>query len=412
MQDTKNIGLRGVTVADTRISLVDGAQGQLLYRGYDIRSLARDATYEEVTFLLLMGRLPSAAELQATRERLAYSRGVPTGLLSYLRTRSPHAQPMDVLQGAIPVLADYDPHLGASDRGRLVRSSLRLIGATAMAVAAWHHVRRGHDLFPLDADLSHAGAFLQALQGRRPSPDEERLVDTLLILHAEHAFNASTFAAREVASTQAHLHASVCSAVGALSGALHGGANARVMQMLLDIGAPENVDAWLEQRLAAGQRVMGLGHAVYKTEDPRAAILREVAERALAGRPEEAYFRLALRVEERARQLLRERKGLDLFPNVDFYSSPILYALGLTPDEFPAFFAVARVVGWCAHVIEERLAEAQPRAALYRPDAHYVGRHCGPQGCRFVPIDARGAGCPCGREFDGCTEDEALRDLQ
>jgi citrate synthase len=271
--------------------------------------------------------------------------------------------------------------------------------------------RPGAACAPADPETSHAAAFLEMLWGRPATDDQERLMDVLLILHAEHTLNASTFAAREVASTRAHLYASVSAAVGALSGPLHGGANARVMEMLLEIGSPENVEPWIRKRLAAGQRVMGLGHAVYRTEDPRARILRETAERALAGGAEEHWLDLARRVEEVGHRLLKEEKGLDLYPNVDFYSGPILHALGLPVEMFPAFFAVSRVAGWCAHVIEEQFAEAQPRATIYRPESAYVGRYCGPQGCAYVPLEARGAGCPCGVEFEGCAEITSVEEL-
>jgi citrate synthase len=318
---------------------------------------------------------------------------------------------MDVIQAAVAALADHDPDLDAGDREAFVRQSLRLVARTATAAVAWLRMRNGAEPPPVHGELSLAADAMYGLAGREPGPDEVRLMDTLLVLHAEHALNASTFAAREVASTMAHLYASVSSAVGALSGPLHGGANARVMQMLLEIGSPDRVEAWVSERIDSGQRVMGLGHAVYRTEDPRAAILRRVAARALAGRDEERWLALGLEVEAVARRQLREKKGLDLYPNVDFYSSPVLYALGLPIDMFPAFFAMSRTSGWCAHVIEERFAEAQPRPALYRPASHYTGRFCGDQGCRWVPIEQRGAGCPCGRELAGCDEAASLSEM-
>jgi citrate synthase len=409
--DIRNIGLRGVIVADTRISLVDGVRGRLLYRGYPIRDLAARASYEEVVYLLLMGRLPTAEELEVTCALLAEARPLPEPVRECLRSRNPQAHTMDVLQGTVAALTDHDPDLGRAERPAMVRSALRLIARMASVMAAWAHIRRGSSPPEVAEQPSHAAAFLAALWGRPPTADEARLMDTLLVLHAEHTFNASTFSAREVASTRAHMYAAVGAAVGALGGALHGGANARVMEMLLEIGTLERVEPWVRRRLASGQRVMGLGHAVYRTEDPRATILREVAQATLAGRPEETWLNLARKVERVSRRLLKETKGLDLYPNVDFYSGPILYALGLPTEMFPAFFAASRVAGWCAHVIEEQLAEAQPRAALYRPASHYAGRYCGPQGCRFIPLEDRGAGCPCGHDFRGCTELESIAEL-
>jgi citrate synthase len=233
-------------------------------------------------------------------------------------------------------------------------------------------------------------------------------MDVLLVLHAEHTFNASTFAVREVASTKASLYMSVASGVGALSGPLHGGANARVMEMLMKIGDASAVEPWVRGRIESGQRVMGFGHAVYRTEDPRAGVLREVAQRTLAGRPEQKWFALALEVDRVTRALLREIKGLTLYPNVDFYSGGILSALGLANESFPAFFAVSRVSGWCAHFVEEEFSEAQPKSVIYRPEANYVGRYCGPSGCSFVPLEQRGLGCPCGKDVEGCTEEQCL----
>jgi citrate synthase len=404
--DIKNIGLRGITVADTRISLVDGLRGQLLYRGYHIRDLAAKATYEEVVHLLLLDRLPTAREQALVRAKLAAGRRLPDEVWTYLTLRHADARPMDVIQGAVPLLADHDPDLDAAGRPAMVRSSLRLIGRLGTIVAAWLYQRRGEPLADTFADpaVSHARALMQMFLGREASEDEERLMDILLILHAEHTFNASTFSARQVASTLAHMYAAVTAGVGSLSGRLHGGANARVMEMLLEIGDLDQVPAWLEQRIASKRRIMGLGHAVYRTEDPRAAILRTVAERTLAGREQEKWLRLACEVERIARQTLREKRGLDLWPNVDFYSGPILYALGLPTDMFPAFFALSRVAGWCAHVIEEQLAEAAPKPTLYRPGSTYIGRYCGEEGCPLEPLPQRGADCLYDDDYEGCQE--------
>ena len=404
VEDTKNIGLRGVTVADTRVSDVDGDKGRLVYRGFRIEELAKTATYEEIVYLLLVGKPPDQQKLEETARAMAEARRLPAEVLGYLRSRLSTARPMDVLQGGIAVLADHDPDATSEDRDGVLRASLRLIARTASLAAAWQQLRKGVEPAPANTQTSFAAAFLEGLWQRVPTEDETRLMDLLLVLHAEHSLNASTFAAREVASTQAHLYAAVSAAVGALSGALHGGANARVMEMFLQIGALENVEPWVQSRIQAGQRVMGFGHAVYKTVDPRAGILRTVAEKVLGGKPEEKWFKMALEVERITTQKLKDLKKLELYPNVDFFSSPVLYAIGLPIDMFPVFFAVSRTAGWCAHVIEEKFAEAQPKPALYRPDAYYVGRYCGEQGCRWVPVEQRGAGCPCGKDFDGCTE--------
>ncbi len=407
---TKNIGLRGVTVADSKVSLVDGDNGRLIYRGYAIRELADHTSFAEIVYLLLMGRLPSAGELEVTKKALADAWNLPPEILAMLEVRPKTARPMDVLQSCAAALADFDPDLDKDDRGARVRSALRLIGRMAMCAAAWYNIRQGRAVGSVEGANSHSEAFLRALTGRVPSDDEVRLTDIMLVLHAEHTLNASTFAVREVASTKAHLYACVAAGIGALSGSLHGGANARVMEMLEQIGSLENVEPWVQKRIEAGQRVMGLGHAVYKTEDPRATILRAVAEQTLAGTAQEHWFRLSLEVERVSRRLLKEKRGLDLYPNVDFYSGGVLRALGLPNDFFPVFFAVSRVAGWSAHYIEEDFAEAQPKAVIYRPKANYVGRDCGPQGCRYIPLESRGAGCPGGKEFEGCDEKTAMEE--
>ncbi len=406
--DTKNIGLRGVTVADSKISKVDGANGRLIYRGYNIGDLASNTTFEEVVYLLLIGRLPTEDALKSVTATMQKSRALPEEVLAMLRARSKAADPMDVLQSAVAALTDADPDVKSDDRAKRVESALRLISRTATVVAAWYNLSRGEEPFGTTEDGSHAFGFLQGLWKSAPSGAEAHLMDILLVLHAEHTFNASTFAVREVASTRAHIYASVAAGVGALSGALHGGANARVMQMLREIGDESKVESWVRSRIETNQRVMGLGHAVYKTEDPRANVLKEVAQKTLTGTRDQKWFDLALNVDETARRLLIELKGLELYPNVDFYSGGVLSALGLPDSFFPAFFAVSRVSGWCAHFIEEEFAEAQPKPALYRPRANYTGRSCGPQGCQFVPMEQRGAGCPCGDPLNSCEEEIAL----
>jgi citrate synthase len=217
------------------------------------------------------------------------------------------------------------------------------------------------------------------------------LVDILMVLHAEHSFNASTFTVRQVTSTRAHLYAAISAGIGSLSGPLHGGANARVMDMLMEIGYSDNVKEWVRKRIESGDRIMGLGHAIYKVEDPRARILKTIAEETLKGTPEEQWFRLALDVQKTARELLIEMKGLDLYPNVDFYSGGVLHALGLPTEFFPAFFAISRVTGWCAHAIEEEFADAQPKAVMYRPRCNYIGKWDSPDGLKFVSIEERRA---------------------
>jgi citrate synthase len=294
---------------------------------------------------------------------------------------------MDVLQGVVPFLADHDPDLELTDKPATQCQSERLTAQLPTVVAAWQRIRRGQPVLEPRADLDHAANFLYLLTGEEPSAKAAHVFDVCLILHADHTFNASTFAAREVASTRAHLYASVAAAVGALSGELHGGANTRVMEMLQQIDGVDAAAAFVRARLDAGERVMGMGHAVYKTVDPRAVILKALAQD--LDTPDTSWVEIAERVRETTQAEFRTRKGQEIYPNVDFYSAAVYYQLGIPPDLFTPVFAIGRVAGWCAHVIEEKFAEAQEKPALYRPKAEYIGDYCGPQGCAFVPLKER-----------------------
>ena len=392
-EDTKNIGLRGITIADTRISMVDGEKGRLFYRGYPIQQLAEQATFEEVILLLLNGHAPTLADIRKLQGELLEYRKLPDEVFSILKIFRPTAAPMDVMQAIAAALAQFDPDLQADSREAVSRSCLRLISRFASVATAWQRIRMGLEPVRDLDESSHAAAFLHGMWGKVPTPEQSRLMDLLLVLHADHTFNASTFAVREVASTRANLYASVSAGVGALSGDLHGGANAKVMQMLLAIGDIERVESWIAEQIDAGKRIMGLGHAVYKTEDPRAGILRQVADKVLERPEDRKWFELCLAVEKHGRAMLLEKKKLVIYPNVDFFSSPVLYGQGFPIDIFPVFFAVSRVSGWCAHFIEEHFAEAQPKPALYRPEASYTGRLCGKRrdiGCSWPDLDSRG----------------------
>ena len=392
MTHPKNIGLRGVVVADSKISNVDGENGRLIYRGYSIETLSQKATFSETVFLLLMGRLPTIDELKSVHQTMADARKLPRNIIDMLKTRSPEADPMDVLQASVACLADHDPDIRSDRRSARVRSSLRLIARMPMVVAAWYHIRAGRKRPEMTSNAGQSASFLRTLWGREPTPAEARLVDILTVIHAEHSFNASTFTVRQVTSTKAHIYAAVSAGVGSLSGSLHGGANACVMDMLMEIGSINNVEPWVRKRIESHERIMGFGHSVYKTTDPRATILRNMAKDTLAGKPEEHWFRLALEVEKVTHRLLLEIRGLDLHPNVDFYSGGVLQALGLPTEFFPAFFAISRVTGWCAHAIEEEFADAQPKAVLYRPSVNYTGKMHEPDGLPFTPIQERGNG--------------------
>ena len=387
--ETKNIGLRGVKVADTRISDVDGERGILIYRGLNICDLVVHSTYEEVSFLLLNDRLPTAEELKGFQSALISEREVPEAVYRFMEMMPSTAHPMDILQAAVPVLASDDSRLHDESREANLKKAIRLIAKLPNIVAAWDRIRNRRKAVRPDPELTHAGNFLYMLSGSLPDPETARDFDICLILHAEHSFNASTFAAREVASTHAHLYAAVAAAVGALSGELHGGANSEVMKMLVEIGETHRVKTWVSERLQKGAKVMGMGHAVYHTEDPRATILRGICMRLADRVGDRKWFELTKAVEAATQEEFKKLKGKQIYPNVDFYSASVYYMMGIPADLFTPVFAVSRISGWAAHVIEEKFAEAQPKPELYRPDADYVGSYCGPQACPYIPIKER-----------------------
>jgi citrate synthase len=387
--DTKNIGLRGVKVADTRISDVNGEKGILIYRGYNIRELARSSTYEEASFLLLNDHLPDRKELERFRSELVSERGIPEALLGVLKLIPQLTHPMDVLQAAIPLLASYDPQLHMETKEANHKKATRLIAKLPAITAAWDRIRNGLEAVAPKPDFSHAGNFLYMLKGTAPDPETARDFDICLILHAEHSLNASTFAGREVASTHAHLYAAVAAAMGALSGELHGGANSEVMKMLLEVGELNRVRAWVSEKLSQGGKIMGMGHAVYHAEDPRATVLRKICE-GMAGRiGDRRWCELSKAIEGATKEEFRKLKGKEIYANVDFYGASVYHMMGIPRDLFTPVFAISRMAGLTAHIIEEKFAEAQPKAELYRPDADYVGTYCGPEACEYVPLDKR-----------------------
>jgi citrate synthase len=386
-----NTGLRGVTIANTRICEVDGKNGRLIYRGYMIQDLAQ-ASYEEVAHLLLHEYLPAAEELQQFRARLATEREIPPSMIAALRTCPSRALPMDVLQAAVPLLANHDPDITEYSRESALRMALRLVAKFPNVVAAWHRIRSGMDPVTPSRELGHAANFLYMLNGRAPDETASRAIDTALVLHAEHAFNASTFAAREVASTQAHMYAAVAAGVGSLSGALHGGANAKVMQMLLKLGSPDHVADFVNAELDAGRKIFGLGHAVYDVDDPRAHILAPMSKTLGERTGTPRWYEMSTLIEKTAKEIFRKRKNADIPVNVDFYSASMYYYLGIPVDLFTPVFAIARVAGWAAHVIEEQFGGAAAKPVLYRPESEYIGDYCGPDVCEFMPIETRKKG--------------------
>ena len=388
-QSILNTGLRGVTIASTRISDVDGKAGRLIYRGFLVKDLADRASFEEVAYLLLYEQLPGNQELESFRARLSAERSIPDDIVAALKTRPSDSLPMDILQAGVCLLANHDPDIRQQNQEASDRMAVRLIAQFPVLLAAWERVRTGKPVVSPREDLGHAANFLYMLTGEQPDDELARFMDVALVLHAEHSFNASTFAAREVASTRAHMYASVSAAVGSLSGDLHGGANVRVMQMLQRIGAVDAVEAYIEEELDAGRLIFGLGHAVYQTDDPRAHILAPMSERMGERIGEPQWYAISKVLEKKGKEIFKQRKGIDIYTNVDFYSASLYYAMGIPIDFFTPVFAVSRVAGWTAHVIEEQYAGAAQKPALYRPESDYIGDYCGPEECTFVPLDER-----------------------
>ncbi len=384
-----NTGLRGIEVASTRISNVLGAEGKLIYRGFSIDELVPETSFEEVCFLLLNERMPRRDELSEFKSRLSEKRVIRDHIYSFLERLPSGTSPMDVLQAAIPMLAAPGGPLSDKSIEAAIEHALTLISGIAVITAAFERARRQEKPVVPDPDLDHAANFLYMMTGTRPDPETAKFFDTSLVLHAEHSFNASTFTARQVASTRAHIYAAVSAAIGSLSGELHGGANVRVMEMLKNIGTPDNIDTYISSVLEKGELIMGLGHAVYQTDDPRAVILEPMSriQGEKTGQPQ--WHELSRTLETKAKAAFKAHKKKDIFVNVDFYSASLFYTMNIPMDLFTPVFALSRMAGWTAHVIEEQHATAAPKPLLYRPGAAYVGDYCGPENCTFTPIDKR-----------------------
>ena len=368
-------GLEGVVVAPTAISKVDGERGALIYRGIDIHDLATQSTFEEVVFLLWNGRLPRRAELRDFADALAAQRAVPEAVLELVRRTPREADSMATLRTAVSALSAHDPDAEDSSPEANARKARRLTASLATLVAAIGRGRDGQSPLSPDPSLSHAGNFLYMLTGRVPDAVAERTFDQALVLHADHGFNASTFAARVTTSTLADMHSAVVSAIGTLKGPLHGGANTRVMQMLLEIDASgKEPDVWVREALESKQRVMGFGHRVYRVEDPRAMHLRRSCQAVAAQQGDTKWFRMSQAIEN----VVRDVKGLN--PNVDFYSASTYYMLGIPTHLYTAIFAMSRISGWTGHIMEQ-MADNR----LIRPRSEYVGQ----RDVAYTPVEAR-----------------------
>lgn len=365
-------GLEDVAIKETSITFIDGELGRLYYRGYSVYDLASFSNFEEVAYLIWYGKLPTRKELEDFRKLMAEERKVPDHISSFVRQVSRNANPTDVLRTTVSMMGLED-----SRDGDTIQKAIKITSKMPTIVAQIQRTRRGQDLVEPDPNLSHAENFLFMLHGEKPSSTDVRSMDVSLTLHVDHEMNASTFACLVVASTLSDIYSSVVAGISALKGPLHGGANSEALKQFLEIGSPDNVEKYVLSRLSSGQRLMGFGHRVYKTMDPRAKILREYAKQLSTEKGLGELFEIAQRVEEIGIKILGNR---GIYPNVDFYSGLVFYALGFDPDVFPTIFASARVVGWTAHV-DEYLKDNK----LIRPKAIYVGD----LGRRYVPIDER-----------------------
>jgi citrate synthase len=365
-------GLEGVVACSTAISTIAGTT--LLYRGYTIEDLAANATFEEVAYLLWFGRLPNQDELERFERELHAAMPLPPESFGWFHGLPTDVHPMDFLHAVVAGLSLHDPDANVIQYEANLRKAVRLTARFATIIAAYDRVRNGQwPLQPLPG-RSLAWNFLYMLHGREPEARRVRQFDTCLILHADHELNASAFSARVTSSTLSGIYSSVMAAIGTLKGPLHGGANEQVMRMLLEVGTPKRLEAYLDDALANKRKVMGFGHRVYKEGDPRAAILKRMSREITAetGHPE--LYEMSAAIEE----FMHDRKGL--IPNVDFYSATVYYSMGIPIDLFTPIFAASRVSGWCAHVLEQ-----YANNRIYRPRGNYVG----PTGLRYVPIEER-----------------------
>jgi citrate synthase len=366
---TQTKGLEDVIAGQSSICFIDGHEGRLLYRGYDIVDLAAKSSYEETSFLLLNGRLPTESELRLFASELSSKRQVPPELVSILKSLPRNCDAMDALRVCVAALGIFDdPMYSQSERAISIAAKMGTV------VAAIHRHKHDMDPVPPKPDLGFASNFLYMVTGREPSNQDSRLMDVLFILHADHELNASTFTARVIASTLSDIYSAITGAVGALKGPLHGGANEKVVEMTREIGSPERAEAYVASKLANKQKIMGFGHRVYKTMDPRAKILKEMATKLIDSEEEKRYFDILQRIEE---MMKREK---NLYPNVDFYSGLALNHVGIPSYLFTPVFAVGRTPGWLAHVLEQYSDNR-----IIRPRAEYIGK----QRLEYVPVEKR-----------------------
>lgn len=362
-------GLDGIVIDESTKSLVNGTEGKLIYSGYKIEDLAANALYEEVVYLLWEGHLPTQAEFAKLRSEIASAAALPQPVMDFLMGAPKDGNPMDVLRTAVSMLGLYDADAGDNSPAANRRKATRLTGQVATIVANWPRIRSGKDTIAPNPDYNLAENYVYMLTGQQPpEASAVNMINAFLVLLTEHGMNASTFSARVTLSTGADMHSAIVTAIGTLSGPAHGGANTEAMKMFLEIGSPDNVQAWFDENIKSGKRrIMGIGHRVYKALDPRAAVLRTRAEELSQATGNSKWFEIAVKLADLARQddYFIER---NLFPNVDYFSAIALYTLDIDTDMFTPLFAMSRMAGWTAHIMEQA---ANNR--LMRPDVKYTG---------------------------------------
>src|SRR5215467_2247537 len=371
---TSKAGLEDVVVSTSEICFIDGDQGRLLYRGYDIHDLVAHASFEETAFLLWHGHLPTRKELDAFQRALQKERRLSPKVMRLLRTFPRKAHPMDVMRTAVSAMGLHDADAADNSREANLRKAVRIQAQVPTLVAAWARIRKGRAPVAPNPRLGLGANFLYMLSGKKPSPLAAQTMDTALILHADHELNASTFAARVTVATLSDMYSGVVSGIGALKGPLHGGANVAVMKMLMEIGDVDRAETWIKNALAQKKRIMGFGHRVYHTEDPRATHLRRLSEQLGREAGELKWFEMSRIIE---RVVLAEK---NLHANVDFYSASTYYSMGIDPVLYTPIFVVSRVSGWTAHILEQ-----QAHNRLIRPRAEYLGS----RQATYVPLDQR-----------------------
>ena len=370
-------GLDNVYVKESKICYIDGEASKLFYRGFSIEELASNSSFEETTYLLMYGWLPNRQQLDQINAHLGSQRSLEPKIIDLLRMPYATSDAMDVLRTAVSALGVYDPQPMTDDMTVRIKKSLTILAKVPTIIAAFHRLRSGNDPIPPKGNLSHAAEFLYMLTGREPGPYDAHVMDVALILHAEHEMNASTFACTVTASTLADMYSVITSGIGTLRGPLHGGANEAALKMVLEVGDASNAENYVADALAHKQRIMGFGHRVYKTWDPRYLILKKLAGELAVRKGQTKLFDTAVAIETSARKHL---EGTPIFPNVDSYSGIVFHMLGIETDLFTPIFAMSRISGWTAHAIEYLEANR-----LIRPKALYVGKI----GLPYTPIDQR-----------------------